>query len=97
MQHNRNVLANDVRKNSMATFIPFGDLSLTTDFLAAVEELVPGLMQGGMDLETAQVEAVNQLMYQSILEAEYIELALNLDLGDVGKMTAYIPMYDAQA
>ena len=73
----------------MATFIPFGDLSLTNDFLAKVTELV----MGGTD----QTTAVNQLMYQSILEAEYIELALNLDLGDVGKMTAYIPMYDAQA
>ena len=98
VQHNRNALANDdVRKNSTATFIPFGDLSLTNDFLAAVAELVPGLMQGGMDLETAQVEAVNQLMYQSILEAEYIELALTLDLGDVGRMTAYLTTYDAQA
>lgn len=89
VQHNRNVLAKDVRKNDMATFIPFGDLSLTNDFLAKVTELV----MGGTD----QVTAINQLMYQSILEAEYIELALNLDLGDVGKMTAYIPMYDAQA
>ncbi len=89
VQHNRNVLANDVRKNDMATFIPFGNLSLTNDFLVKVTELV----MGGTD----QITAVNQLMYQSILEAEYIELALNLDLGDVGKMTAYIPMYDAQA
>ena len=91
VQHNRNVLASDPREDEKgtATFIPFGNLSLTNDFLAKVTELV----MGGTD----QITAVNQLMYQSILEAEYIELALNLDLGDVGKMTAYIPMYDAQA